>query len=456
MIAQLVERYANNAPAALMFHGLFARLFSDEALDEIFAKNRDRQVESPLLFSYLVGLLAPVVSGSKPSVNASHQASDSKVSRQAVYDKLKGIEPLVSAALVRSTVGELKRIQGKASVCKNDIVPGFHTFIVDGKTYDATQHRLMESRSDSRCPLPGRAIAILDTRYELFVDIECDANAHRCERKILTPMFDRLEKGGLYILDRNFSDGDIISRFLGAGAFFLIRQHGVSPGWREIPGEKRVAIKHSNLHGGQISQQKVEVLLPDGSWFKVRRVTIKLKKETRDGDTTLHFLTNLPARVAATTITRAYRTRWKIETCLGHLSQSLNAEINTLCYPGAAGLCFCLGLTLFNMMSTLKAMLQAYGKYPDPKKPFGLSYYYVAHEIAEHHAGLTIAFNKAYWKRFASMTLADFTQWLKSIAKNAELKRYRKHPRGPKEPPPKRSFSGSRHTATQKILDARK
>lgn len=75
MIAKIVERYAEKAPAALMFRALFSRLFSDEVLNNIFSDHREKQVESPLLFSYLVGLLVPVVSGSKPSVHAAHQAS---------------------------------------------------------------------------------------------------------------------------------------------------------------------------------------------------------------------------------------------------------------------------------------------------------------------------------------------------------------------------------------------
>jgi Transposase DDE domain len=456
MIAQIVDRYAEKAPAALMFRGLFSRLFSDNVLDEVFSNYREKQVESPLLFSYLVGLLVPVISGSKPSVNAAHQSSENQVSRQAVYDKLKGIETRVSSALVRSTVGELIRIQDKLNLRKKDIIPGFHTYVVDGKTYDATEHRLLESRRDSRAPLPGRAIAVLDTRHELFVDIECEANAYRCERKILTPLFDRVESGALYILDRNFSDGDIIWRFIARKAYFVIRQHGACPAWREIPGEKRIPHRCSSTVGGKVFEQAIEVCLPNGTWVKLRRVTIELKNKTRDGDKTLHFLTNLPIRVKPVTICTAYRSRWKIETCLGFLSQSLNAEIRTLCYPGAAGLCFCIALVLFNMISTLKSLLESKGKQPDPLKPIELSYYYMTHEIAEYHAGLSITFDDHYWKRYATMSLTEFTRWLASIAANADLKRYRKHTRGPKKPKPKRKFTGSRHIATQKLLEARK
>lgn len=455
MIAKIVEQFAKQAPAALMFRGLFSRIFSDDVLNDIFAKHRGHQVESPLLFSYLVGLLVPVITGSRASLNAAHQASDCEMSRQAVYDKLKGIEPVVGAALLRATVGELQTLQNKTRVQRKDIIPGYHTFIIDGKSLNATEHRLWESRYDSRCPLPGRCVAMLDTRYELFSDVEFEPYAYRCERKILAPMFNRLEKGAIYVADRNFSDGVVLSSFAKSNAFFVIRQHGVSPSWREIPGHEIKACRHSTSLGGRVYEQKVEVQIPDGSWLQVRRVTIVLKKKTRNGDTTLNLLTNLPSEVSAAKITVVYHNRWKIETCLGYLSQALNAEIKTLCYPKAAGLCFCLALVLFNMMSTLKALIAEYGKQPDPENPIELSYYYLAHEIAECQAGLNIVFNDRDWKQYAVMSATEFAKWMKSIAVQADLKRYRKHVRGPTKPRPKRKFSGSRHVATQALLNAR-
>ena len=172
------------------------------------------------------------------------------------------------------------------------MIPGYHTFVVDGKTYNATEHRILESRRDSRCPLPGRSIAVLDTRYELFVNVACEANAHRCERKNLTPLFESFQKGALYLLDRNFSDGETIQQFRKRRALFIIRQHGACPSWREIPGEKRTRCNCSSSVGGKVFEQKIEVALPDGTWIKLRRITIELKNPTRDGDRTLHFLTS--------------------------------------------------------------------------------------------------------------------------------------------------------------------
>lgn len=391
----LIDRFASKAPVAVMFRSLFARIFSDAALDQVFAGHCERQIESPLLFSYLVNLLVPVISGASKSVCASHQSSDSLYSRQAVYDKLKGVEAPVAQGLLRHCVAEISAIR-KLTGVKADPVRGYHTFVIDGKTYNATEHRLKESRLDARAPLPGRAVAIFDTRYEMFVDIQCDPNAHRCERKILEPLLDRLLPGALYLADRNFSDGIVLQKFFDAGAFFIVRQHGACPAWREIAGQPSKA-RGVCSQGGKVSQQNIEVQLSDGTWQKVRRVSVKLAKPTRDGDVEIHLLTNLPSTVAARKVADAYRERWTIETCLGHLSRALNAEIRSLCYPGAAGLCFVLALVLFNLMSTIKSTLLKYGQRDRRYEVTDLSYYYLADEILRMQGGLEIATDSEQW-----------------------------------------------------------
>ena len=453
MIEELIERFSEQAPAALMFRSLFARVFSDEKLDQVFSEHRQDQVDGELLFSSLLRLLAPVVSGSKPSVHAAYQESDLEVSCQSVYNKLKGVEVEVSAALLRIPTEELGRIQEKSGICREDVIPGYRTYVIDGKKFNGTEHRLKETRRTKSAPLPGMAIALLDTRTEMFVDIECELDAYRCERKIVEPMMERLEEGSLYLADRNFCDGPLISGFLRSKAFFILRHHGRSPSWREIEGEQRQP-KGKDSRDGEVYEQTIEVQLPDGSWRRTRRITIKLKGKTRNGNKELHLLTNLPKSVSAAKIADAYAKRWTIETCLGYLSQALNAEINTLCYPAAAELCFCLALTLFNMMSTLKSLLVTHGTTDDDS--IELSYYYLAHEIAECQAGLRIMIDPEYWQEYAELSLAQYVKFLKKVAGRANLRRYRKHTRGPKRPPPKRA-SGKRraHVSTQRILEAR-
>ncbi len=455
MVVDVIERFSKGAPAAVLFRGLFARVFADERMNEIFREHKGPQVESDLVFSSLMHLLVPVVSGSKPSVHASYQAQEDQigVSSQAVYDKLQGIEPTVSEALVRVPAVELGQVLKKAKATKQDPVPGYHTFVIDGKRLDGTEHRLEETRRMKSAPLPGTVLAMLDTRLEMFVDVACDRDAYACERKVVTRILDHLEKGALYLADRNFCDGPLISQFLQAKTFFVLRHHKRSPRWRKVKGE-RLRKVGKDSRGGTVYEQEIEVFLPDGTWHPVRRITVKLTVATRDGDMELHLLTNLPASVSATTVADAYGQRWTIETCLGHVAQSLNAEINTLAYPGAALLCFCLGLVLFNIISALKSLLVRFSSGSDTPE---LSYYYLALEIAEARLGIEITIRDAYWRKTAAMSLSEFITWIKSIAKHAVLNRYRKHRRGPKRPPPKRA-SGKRraHVSTHRILEARK
>lgn len=456
MIAKIIRQLAERAPAAMMFRSILERIFADEALDEIFREHRQCQVESPILFSHLVSMLAPVISGASKSVNASHQAADHEYSRQALYDKLKGVESPVSAAMLRVTTQKLMLIRNSTKMKFPDVIKGFHTFVLDGKTYNATEHRLLETRTDARAPLPGRAIALLDTRYQMFVDIQCDANAHRCERKIAEPLLERqLKPEALYIADRNFSDGKLIQYFERSQSYFIIRQHGACPSWREIPGEKRIG-KGRDDQGQSVYEQRIEVRLADGNWKAIRRITVKLSSPTRDGDREIHLLTNLPARVRAGKVSTAYHKRWTIENCFGHLSKALNAEIRTLGYPGAAGLCFSLALLLFNVMSLVRWMLLKHGQYSDRYQIDDVSYYYIADEISRSKFTFDEMITRQQWQVFANTTSNEFARFLTKTAKQARLARYRKHIRGPTKPKPKRSFNGTRHVAIQKVLEARK
>jgi hypothetical protein len=454
MVVDVIERFSEQAPVAMLFRGLFARVFSEERLNQIFREHKDRQVESDLMFSSLIDLLAPVVSGSKPCVHASYQEREKEVgvSKQAVYDKLNGVESAVCAALVRVPVGELEQIVSHAKATKPDPVPGYHTFVIDGKRLDGTEHRLKETRRMKSAPLPGTVLAVLDTRLEMFVDVACDPDAYACERKVVLPLLKQLKKGALYLADRNFCDGPLIDCFLQGSAFFILRHHGRSPRWRKVPGSPLRKVGQDS-RGGTVYEQEIEVYLPNGSWHRLRRITVKLVNPTRDGGQELHLLTNLPASVSAVVVADAYGSRWTIETCLGYLAQSLNAEINTLAYPGAALLYFGLALVLFNIISALKSLLLKYSTAADKPE---LSYYYMALEIAEARLGMEITIAESYWKKCAKWSLSEFLAWAALIARYADLQRYRKHRRGPKRPPPRRvSGKGRAHVSTHRILQNR-
>jgi len=452
MLKSVFERFAKKAPVALLFRGLFARVFSPERLNRIFNENRCWQNESALLFSSVVDIVGAAVVKAKPSVHAAfiEHEDEVDVSKQAFYEKLARIEVPVCEAMVSECTAELAAILHAAKIKKPDLVDGFHAFVIDGKRLDGTEHRLDVSRYTKSAPMPGAIVAILDTRVELFVHAAFDPYSYANERKMLAPYMSKLKKGALYFADRNFCDGPLIAGFLDAEAFFVLRHHGQSPSWRKIAGRPKSMVG-TDPAGQAVYEQEIEVRLPDKSWFRLRRVTVNLATPTRDGDTELNFLTNLPISVDAVSVSEGYRGRWTIEVCFGRIASSLNAEINTLCYPRACLFCFCLGLLVFNMISALKQLTVRYNKTKQIPK---LSDYYIALEIGESQLAFEICFDHADWLKLQRMTIAEFLQWVSDIAMNAKLKKYRTHTRAPKKPPPKRSSGKKRpHFSTQRALD---
>jgi len=448
MFDAIVERFAQKAPVATLFRATFARVYSAEKLDQIFREHKRRQVEGELLFSTVVELLAPVIYKAQPSLNASYQEHKDHVgvSKAAVYDKLQGVEPQVSAALVQGSVEELAALQRQAQVLAQGPLPGYHVFVIDGKRIDGTEHRLAETRVLKSSPLPGTVLALYDTQLELFVGSACDADAYACERKAVEPLLEGLQPGCVYLADRNFCDGLLIGQFVAAEAYYLLRQHGRSPRWRALKEEPRRAAGQDSK-GGQVYEQTIEVYLPDQKrWARSRRITIELTEPTRDGERVLHLLTNLPESVSAVAVADAYRGRWTIETSLGYIAQALNAEINTLAYPGAALLSFCLGLVLFNLVRTIEKLLQHYSQaapaQATPSKSAAsqpdLSHYYLVNEVARVCPGMSLVIDASHWDRYAQMPLQEYLAFVESVARKADLRKYAKSVRGPKRPAAKR------------------
>ena len=151
-----------------------------------------------------------------------------------------------------------------------------------------------------------------------------------------------------------------------------------------------------------IYEQKMRLMDAEGKGMDVRRVTIELKKPTRDGETEIHLLTNLPAKAAnARSVADLYLRRWTVEKAFHELDQALHGEIKTLGYPGAALLSFCVALLAYNVISVVKSALAAVHKAEAKRED--LSGYYLAGELAAAYHGMMIAVPAEEWTRhFAS------------------------------------------------------
>ena len=73
-------------------------------------------------------------------------------------------------------------------------------------------------------------------------------------------------------------------------AFFIIRQHGQSPSWQPLCS----ALHVKRIETGVVFERTVVVVDAAGRSMQLRRITVELNKPTRDGDSELLLLTNLP------------------------------------------------------------------------------------------------------------------------------------------------------------------
>jgi predicted component of type VI protein secretion system len=129
---------------------------------------------------------------------------------------------------------------------------------------------------------------------------------------------------------------DILERFITVSPVCVMvratMERILSPHWLDDLFE-RSARTGRRSDTGKVFEQLLEVHVEGGATLILRRITVRLKNPTRDGDKQLHILTTLPRAVAAAgLIAQLYRRRWTIETAFQQLERDLHSELNTLGY----------------------------------------------------------------------------------------------------------------------------
>jgi hypothetical protein len=285
----------------------------------------------------------------------------------------------------------------------------------------------------------------------LVTDVFPCEDGHAQERSLLDQVLEAIRPGEVWIADRNFCTTDFLFGIGDREGHFVIRQHGATL-HIEWTGERRPC---GRVETGAVFEQEMRLRDGGGRMMTVRRVTVELDRPTRDGETEIHILTNLPVEAAdARTIADLYRRRWTVEAAFGELATCLHGEIDTLGYPKAALLAFCVALVSYNVLSVVKAALRSvHGE----EAVGGLSFYYLADEVAGTHRGMMIAIPEDEWAVFHGLTAAAFGRILRDLATGVRLSAYRKQVRGPKRPPPKRASGAKvKHVSTAKLLEKRK
>jgi len=447
----LFHSFVTQRPIAVMSQLALNRLLDAATVDGIFVDVAEHQYQRKLLFSSLTDLMSGVVMSKHASVNAAYTKLQKKlgVSLNAVYTKLDRIEPCLSQALVRHAYEQVVATRkGIGGTPQNDVV-GYRTRIFDGNHIGKTEHRLAETRDITAAPLPGKSVVVLDPRYQAIADYFPIEDGHAQERSALDALLDTVVAKDLWIGDRNFCTLKPIFEISKRKAAFILRHHKKLIG--HCLGAKR---KVGRCDSGMVYERTMDVSY-QGETMTLRRIEVKLDKPTRDQETTLVILTNLPVELAdAIKIAELYRTRWKIETAFQVLTVSLNCEINTLCYPKAALFVFSLALVAYNAIAVVRA---AIARQRGREAAENMSYYYMALEISETTDGMLIAIPLEKWQELASASLTEFIEVLCQTANAIDLSVYRKAVRGPKKNKPKKKHKKNVvHVSTAKILAQRK
>jgi IS4 transposase len=441
--------FVEQAPFCVMTRLALEALFRAERLDQLFRDTAQRQYHKELLFSQLVELMLAVVLRVEPTVHAAYQkrADVLPVSDQAVYDKLQCLELDVSAALVADSADQIAPVMRALKARLPAWLPGYRARVIDGNHLSATQRRLRELRHTWAAALPGKVLAVYDPQYDLVTQVFLTPDGHAQERALLEAVLPSVQAKDLWIADRNFCTLAFLFGIVAAKAAFVIRQHGTLVG--RLVGKRR---RCGRTATGKVYEQRLELVCGENKQV-FRRITVVLDVPTRDGDTEIHVLTNLPQRVTAARVAELYRRRWTIEGRFYEVTQTLDCEPNTLGYPKAALFAFCLALVASNAVALLKASLRAaHGA----EAVAELSAYYLTLEVRQTYVGMMVALPPPCWAAFAALSAVELAKVLRELARQVRPERYRKARRGPKKPPtPKGRYQNGGHVSTHKLIQQR-
>jgi IS4 transposase len=446
----VLERFAAKAPISLMLRATLEHAFTPDQLNQLFGRVAQQQYTRQLTFDTVVGLLLRVVLRVQPSVHAAYRHGEPvNASLAAVYQKLNGVEPAVTEALVHHSGTALGRVFASWPVRRSDPIPGLRLRTLDGNFLAGAEHRLAPLRDSGAAALPGMSLVVRDDRTGLLTDLVACEDAYTSEKALFDRVRPLVQANDLWLTDRGFCTMDYLAGFAERGAFFLVRHHAGTH--LEPVGPLRARGRNAS---GRVFEQRVRLRGTGGRSLVCRCVRIRLDQPLRDGATEMRLLSNVPAsQASARTLADLYRQRWEIEHSFQDLTEALQCEVETLAYPRAALLGFALAVVAYNVLQVIQAALaHAHG----PKVDRELSLYHLARDVASGSEGLTIAVGEEQWQAFQAMTADQLATWLAGIAAGLRWQRYRKSPRGPKKPPHVKRTQRGAHRSTARVLAEQK
>lgn len=453
LLTSLLERFATHFPIPTMARALLERSFHPDRLNAWFKTVAQGQYTRKLLFSTLFELMMQVVTRQQPSVHAAYQGAREPiaVTLKAVYDKLNALEPAISAALVDDSGEQARQMIDALGGAREPLLSGYRVKILDGNALGGREHRLKETRGRTAAPLPGKGLAVLEPALGLITRLIAEPDAYTQERALLPQLERAIEAGDLWIADRNFCVASWIWALHQRGAAVLVREH------QQIPIRPREPLRPVGRSAqGALSEQRVTLTAPDGQQrLELRRICLELTTPTRDGETRLYFLTTLPASVAdAAQVAALYHERWMVEAAFLQVTTELRCELETLAHPSAALFGLAMAIVAYNALAVLEAALrQVHGAETIDTEVSG---YYMVNEMGRVSESLETLVEPEDWAAFQTLTAETMAAWLLATAQHVQLRKYRKHPRGPKKPAPARTHDPNKpHVSVARVLAQR-
>jgi hypothetical protein len=452
LLDQVFERFVKGSPVSVMVRGTLENILHPDLINRLFQDMAQEQYTRDLLFSTVVDTMTLVSCGIYPCPHAVYQDHQEwfPVSVTSVYNKLKGVEPQVSAALVRYSATRLGEVIHHLGGALPGLLPGYPVRILDGNCLAGTDHRLEELRHSSAAALPGKALVVLDPALMLAVDVFPCEDGHTQERALLPAVLETVQRGEFWIEDRNFCTTSFLFGIEQRQAYFLVREHKGLP-WEAVSKLRQVGRSST----GEVWEQTVRLEDNQGNLLFARRVVVKLDQATRDGETEVALLCNLwNEKVDALRLAELYRQRWSIENLFQILTDALTCEHQGLGYPKAALFGFCTALVAYNVLAVVKAALRTV--YGGTLIEQTVSLFYLVATVTRTYSGMMIALPEAEWVRFGTLTTSELALVLRELAAQVNLAAYTKHPRAPKKPGPKKQHDPKvPHVSTAKILAQR-
>lgn len=450
ILPAILDPFAEGAAPAVMIRIALDWIIDEPVLNPLFEETAEDGYTREWLLEHFVQVLVDVACGFRKSPRAAFlkRQLDLIASLSSFYGKLRRMELAVPAAVVGHTAGRARDLIVAAGALLPEPIEGYACRILDGNALSGTDHRLVPLRDLGAAGLPGKSLAIYEPASGLILDVVLEEDGHAQERSLLDPI--EIGRGQLWIADRNFCVRTFLFRILRAGAFFLVRRHAQNLPYRELTPLQ----PQGRCATGMVLEQTITVEDPEfpGVSHRLRRIVLQLDQPTREGDTEIVLITNLPEEVAAIACCDAYRGRWRIENHFQVLTDLLHCEVPGLGYPRAALFAFSMSVVSGNALAVLQGNLRAVH---GVEMAGEVSTYELVNEIAEVYRGMMIAVPPPQWGWVRPAPAAVAAGVLNRLAARVPVERMLRARRGPKKvrTQPKKSGAVDRHVATKRLLD---